>query len=56
MNIKYKDLYYTVIKTRDEIKDINYQSENDDNVYINFDDFITPNHFIGIKPCEAILK
>ena len=50
MNIKYYDLYYTVIKVRDENKDI----ENND--YINFNGFITPNHYIGFKPRDTILK
>ena len=31
MNINYYDLYYTVIKTRDENKDIDIQYENDEN-------------------------
>ena len=56
MNINYFDLYYTVIKTRDENKDIDNQYETDENDYINFNDFITPNHYIGIKPRETILK
>ena len=56
MNINYNDLFYTVIKVRDEDKDIDYQYENDDNAYFNFNGFITPNHYIGIKPREAILK
>ena len=56
MNINYYDLYYTVIKTRDENKDIDNQYENDENDYININDFITPNHYIGIKPHETILK
>ena len=43
MNIKYFDLYYTVIKTRDENKDIDNQYENDENDYINFNDFLIPN-------------
>ena len=49
MNINYNDLYYTVIKSRD------IQYENDENDYINFNDFITPNHCIGIKSRETIL-
>ena len=50
MNNNYYDLYYTVIKVRDGNKDIdNYD-------YINFNDFITPNHYIGIKPRDTILK
>ena len=48
MNIKYYDLYYTFIKSRDD-------NENNENDYINFNDFITPNHYIGIKPRETIL-
>ena len=55
MNINYYDLYYTVIKTRDENKDIDIQYENDENGYINFND-IVPNHYIGIKPRETILR
>ena len=42
MNIKYYDLYYTVIKTRDENRDIDNQYENDENDYIDVNDFITP--------------
>ena len=50
MNIIYYDLYYTVIKNRDENKDI------DNNDYIIFNDIITPNHYVGIKPRETILR
>ena len=50
------DLYYTVIKLRDQNKDIENQYENDDIDYINFIDFLTPNHYIGIKPLESILR
>ena len=50
MNITYYDLYYTVIKTRDENKDI------DNKDYINFNDNITPNHYVEIKPRETILR
>ena len=56
MNINYCDLYYTVIKVRHENKDIDNQYENDDNEYINFIDFIAPNHYAGIKPRETILR
>ena len=56
MNIKYYDLYNTVIKTRDENKDIDNQYDNDENDYINFHDFITPNHNISIKPRDTILR
>ena len=52
MNINYYHLYYTVIKTRDENKDIDNQYEND---YNNFND-IVPDHYVGIKPRETILR
>ena len=56
MNIKYYDLYYTVIKTRDENMDIDNQYDNDEIDYINFHDFIIPNHNISIKPRNTILR
>ena len=56
MNINYHDLYYTVIKTRDENRDIDNQYENGENHYIDINGYITPNHFIRIKPRETILK
>ena len=51
MNINSFDLYYTVIKNRDEIK-----VGDNDNDYNNFNGFITPNHYFGIKPRETILR
>ena len=45
MNINYYDLYYTVIKKRVEKEILNNQYEN---VFNNFNDFITPNLYIGI--------
>ena len=45
MNIKYYDLYYTVIKNRDENETVDDKKEN---YYINFKDII-PNHYIGRK-------
>ena len=56
MIIKYYDLYYTVIKTRDESKDIDNQYENDENDYINFKDFTAPHHYIGIQKNKEIFK
>ena len=53
MNIIHQDLYYTVIKVRDENEDIDNQYEDDDNDYINFYD-IVPNHYFGFKPRETI--
>ena len=53
MNINYYNLYYTVIKNRDENEVVNNKNEND---YINYEDFIPLNHYIGIKPRGTILK
>ena len=47
-------LYYTVIKVRDENRDIDNQYENDENDYINFID-IVPNQY-RIKNNNEILK
>ena len=46
MNIKYYDLYYTVIKNRDENEIVN--AKDNENDYNNMNDII-PNHYIGIK-------
>ena len=43
MNINYYDLYYTIIKTREEDKDIDNRYENDYNDYISLSDVIIPN-------------
>ena len=49
MNINYYDLYYSVNKNRDENKVVNDKYENSEIDYISFNDFITPNQFIGRK-------
>ena len=51
MNINYYDLYYTVIKNRDENKII----DNDTNDYIYFNDVIS-NPYIGIKKDNVIIR
>ena len=53
MNINYYDLFYTVIKNRQKNEIVDNQYEND---YINSNDFITPNHCIGIKKNNETLK
>ena len=55
MNINFYDLYNTVIKTGDKNWDIDNRYENDESDYINFND-IVPNHYVGIKPRETILR
>ena len=52
MNNNYHDLYYTVIKVRDENKDIDNQNENDEIDYISLNDFIIQNHYVGIRGRE----
>ena len=52
MNNNYYDLYYTVIKVRDENRYIDNQNENDENDYISLKDFVIPNHYVGIKSRE----
>ena len=52
MKINYYDLYNTVIRIRDENKDIDIQYENDENDYISLSDVIIPNHYVGIKSRE----
>ena len=49
MNINYYDLYYTVIKDRDENEDIDNQYEDDYNDFISLNDVFIPNHYVGIK-------
>ena len=56
MNINYHDLYFTVIKVRDESRDIDNQYENDYHDYIDINDFmISPNHYVGIKNDNVML-
>ena len=52
MNINYYDLYYTVIKNRDDRGIVNDKNEND---YFKVNDII-PNHYVGNKPRETTLK
>ena len=55
-NINYYDLYYTVIKVRDGNKDIDNQYENDENENIIYEDFISPNLYVGIKKNKEMLR
>ena len=49
MNINYYDIYYTVIKNRDEKVNVDNHYENE---YNNFNDFIIPSH----KPRDTFLR
>ena len=53
MNINFDDLFYTIIKNRDDNEIVDSQYEND---YIEYEDFIIPNHNKSIKPRETILR
>ena len=49
MNINYYDIYYTIVKNRDEKEIVDNQNEND---FISLNDVIIPNHYVGIKGRE----
>ena len=53
MNINCHDLYYTVIKNRDDREIVDNQFEND---YIIFIDIITHNYYLRRKNIIEILK
>ena len=46
MNFNYYDLYYTVIKNRNEKENVDDKNETD---YISLNDVILPNNNVGIK-------
>ena len=56
MIINYYDLYFTVIKNRDEKEVVSDKYENIEKDFINIKELITPNHYIGIEPHEKILR
>ena len=41
MNVIFYDLYYTVIKNRDEKEIVNNKNKTNENDYFNFNDIIT---------------
>ena len=53
MKNNYYDLYYTVIKNRDEKEIVEDKYEND---YINLKDVIIRNHYVGIKNYKVNLR
>ena len=46
----------TWLKKRDEKEIVNDKYEHNENEYYTFNDFLTPNHSILIKPRATILK
>ena len=49
MNNNFYDLYYTVIKNRDEKEMVDNKYEND---FISLKDAIIPNNYVGLKDRE----
>ena len=56
MNINYYDLFYTIIKNRNEKGSVDIKLEKDDNDYFDIKDFITPNRHIGRKNDKDLLR
>ena len=56
MNINYNDLFYTNIKKNVEKGFVNDKYENIETEYFNYNDFILPNHHVGVEPREKILR
>ena len=47
----------TFIKNGDHNQNVvEYEYENEKTDLIKYDDFIVPNYYIGIKPCETLLR
>ena len=55
MNNNFYEFYYTVIKDRDDIVIEDDKYENIEIDFINFNDFITPNHYTGRKHDSVML-
>ena len=57
MTKKFYDLYYNVNKSRDDMEIIiNYEYEKNENDYVNYDNFVKPNHYNGRKNDDVFLK
>ena len=52
----YYDLYYTIIKNRDDKEIVSENEYENDKVYNKFDDFIYPNQYNGRKNDNELLK
>ena len=56
MKTCFYDLYYTVYKNRGDKASANDQYEDNEKDYNNYEDFITPNLFIGTKNINETLN
>ena len=46
VNVNYSDLYYTVVKNRDDKGIVDNKIENNEKAYFIYEVFIIPNHYI----------
>ena len=56
MDNNYYDFYYTVIKNREGKEIVFDEFEINENDFISFENFPTPNHHVGIKPRETKIR
>ena len=56
MNNKYYDSYYTDNNNRNEKEIVKNKFEDNENDYISLSDFVFPNHYIGRKNNDEMLK
>ena len=56
MNITFLDLYYTVIKNWNDNEDIVDKYGKNEIDYIIFNEFISPNHYNGMRNNSSILR
>ena len=56
VKINFYDLYYTVIRNRDEKETENDKYENKENDYTKYDLFRIPKCDLGFRPRETILR
>ena len=56
INNNFYDWFYTVIKNKNDKENVNNKNENIETDYIHSNDFRTPNHYIGIKNDNLMLR
>ena len=49
-------MYCTVFKTRDDKGIVNKKHEDNEKDYVNYEDFVTPNRYVGRKNGNVFLK
>ena len=56
MDIKFYDLSFSVIKSRDAKEIVNHDHENNEDEYFIYNDYFVPNVFLGGKIDDVLLK